>query len=268
MILRTHSRNSDPGDNENSVTPAIGLKSDPAQKTWVPEGMAEYRIFKQITGENIAISHFLKSELEIGCDDIVLDVGGRDGEISYSLQTEDRVHIVDPDPSMAPAPQPAKFWNERIQDVNLNGLTYSAILCCHVLGYLGLQNAQKEVVVSLIERLDPGGTLVLFYNVNDGYMGELLDFSRRIIVNGHYDFFDESILNGIDPKRYTITARDITFDICYDDYEAMARCCWFLFGSLDQDIDSVEKLFLPKLRRDLIAPRFPINQRITLIQRH
>jgi hypothetical protein len=96
-------------------------------------------------------------------------------------------------------------------------------------------------------------------------MADLLDFSKRNLDHGHYDYFDEKLLSELDPKEYTITSSDVSFELNYESFEDLSRCCWFLFGAMDQDIEKVAKKFVSKLKKDLKKPLFVIEERITLI---
>jgi hypothetical protein len=237
---------------------------DRLQKTWIPEGTEEYKTFKLITLENAFLTKFLKEKIPLGTEDLVLDVGGREGDIGLGLQTPDKFHLVDPDPTLKLNFTPGRFWPERIQDIELSE-KYKLIICCHVLGYLGTQHVQDKVFRELVGKISPGGTLALFYNTNTGYMKNLLQFSRDVLVDGHYDYFDENLLKELDPQKYEISYHDVSFDLDYDSYEDLSRCCWFLFGAKDQDIEGVANKFLPKLKADLDKPSFKIDERIALI---
>lgn len=239
---------------------------DRLQKTWIPEGTKEYEIFKLITLENKFLGEFLKKNYPQKAGSLVLDVGGRHGDIALSLQDENFIHLVDPDPTLKLPFTPAKYWNERIQDVNLED-SYSLIICSHVLGYLGTQNVQDKVFQQLVDALAPGGTLILFYNTNSGYVGELLEHSREICVDGHYDHFNEDLLGTLDDSQFDVKKEDVTFTLEYEGFEDLARCCWFLYGAKDQDIEGVARQFLPKLKEDLEKPSFPIEERVTAITR-
>ncbi len=242
------------------------LNKDRFQKTWIPEGTIEYDQFKCITGENEWLGKFLRSHLHLRPGNLVLDVGGRKGDIALAVQSAEFIHIVDPDPTLRHSVQFGRFIKQCIQDVRLSD-QYSLIICSHVLGYLGLQQSQDQVFQTLMKSVAPGGTLALFYNTNTGYMNELLEFSKKPTIRGHYDYFNEVLMGTLDPKEFRISSEDKTFQLNYPSFDALARCCWFLFGAMDQDIPRVAAHFLPKLRKDLSAPAFSIEERVTLIQR-
>jgi hypothetical protein len=245
----------------------LGMETeDLIQKTWVPEGTAEYRLFKQITGENRALASLLNDRLSLKSGELVLDVGGREGDISLALQAPNSVHIVDPDPTLS-RPHVGKFWNQKIQNLNLSAYRYQLILCSHILGYLGAQSAQLETVLQLTSRLASRGNLILFFNRNDGYMGELLAYSKSVLEYGHHDYFDEEIFKSLSPRDFSITHTDMSFTLKYPSFDELSRCCWFLFGSLRQDINNVASLFRPRLKRDLSTPAFAINERVIFIER-
>jgi hypothetical protein len=240
---------------------------DRLQKTWIPEGTAEYKQFKFVTDENHFLADYLKKLIPLAPNDLVLDVGGREGDIALNLQKPDHFHLIDPDPTLKLSFEPARYWREKVQNVDLHPSAYKLIIMSHVLGYLGTQHVQKEVFEQLIKAIAPGGTLVLFYNTNAGYMGDLLRFSQEILLNGHYDYFDESLLDQLDKDEFQIKKKDVSFDLDYKTHEELARCCWFLFGAMDQNIEGVSEKFLPKLKMDLERPSFPIEERVTLVTR-
>lgn len=242
---------------------------DGIQKTWIPEGTKEYALFKLKTQENQKLIEVIKKHIDIKPNDLILDVGGRDGNVAFEIQKPEKVHIIDPDPRIKLLKEPGKCWNKKVQDVQFDEKTkYKLIICCHVLGYLGLQEAQKEMTRKLVSLLDPdGGTLVLFYNANIGYMKELLDYSLHVLSRGHYDYFDESILKRYRIPGYEIKRLDVSFDLKYSSFEELARCCWFLFGAIDQDIDEKARRFLLKLRNDLAESTFVIDERIVFVKR-
>ena len=248
--------------------PDIKFKpEDRLQKTWIPEGTEEYKTFKKITDENNFLAKTLKSKFNLGDDDLLLDVGGREGDISITLQKPEFIHLVDPDPTLELPFKPIKYWKDKIQNLDLSEYKYKLIICSHVLGYLGAQDVQSKVFSDLTKLLDKGGTLVLFYNTNNGYMGDLLEFSKNNLSKGHYDYFNEDLLKELNTSDFDIEKQEVSFQLDYQSYEELARCCWFLFGAIDQDIDGVAYKFLPKLKADLYKPSFPIEERITYISK-
>lgn len=238
---------------------------DIIQKTWIPEGSVEYDIFKLKTLENDDLVRIIKKHVVLGPNDYVLDVGGRDGNVAFRVQTADHVDIVDPDPFIEPLQKPDNFWRDKVQHVQfLPERKYKLIICCHVMGYLGLQRTQKEVVEKLVDLLEEDGVLLLFYNTNHGYMAELLQYSKHIQF-GHYDYFDTAILEEYKTPDYDIKHLDRSYTLDYGDFMALARMCWFLFGAMEIDVDKVAEKFLPKLTYDLLEPTFEIDERMTFI---
>lgn len=236
---------------------------------WIPEISKEYSFFKFVTQENEKLIEILKRHVPLNENDRVLDVGGRDGNISFALQNPSCVDIIDPDPEVAPIYTPRYFWRQKMQDVCFDqDDNYKLIICCHVLGYLGFQNTDSSMIIqNLLNRLVPGGTLVLFYNTNEGYMGSLRDFSQHILPNWHYDFFDERCLNYFRNNLFEIKTLELSFPLSCETFEELSRCCWFLFGAMSRDINYVANLFLPKLRNELIEPTFPVQQKVVFIKR-
>jgi len=238
---------------------------DVIQKTWTPEGSAEYGLFKLKTLENDDLVRVIKKHITLAEGDLVLDVGGRDGTVAFQLTEATCVDIIDPDPSILPLQAPHHFWRDRVQQVEFDpARKYKLIICCHVMGYLGLQNVQKAVMEKLIEQLTEGGTLLLFYNTNEGYMGQLEQFSHHIQYT-HYDYFDEAILGGYRTPDFEIKQLDVSYTLDCVDWLALGRMCWFLFGTMAMEVDAVARLFLPKLQHDLLEPTFEISERMTFI---
>jgi hypothetical protein len=238
---------------------------DVIQKTWTPEGAAEYGIFKLKTRENDNLVRVIKKHVALAPGDHILDVGGRDGNVAFQLTEALYVDIIDPDPSIQPLQEPHRFWRDKVQHVTFDpDRKYKLIICCHVLGYLGLQSVQKEVVEKLIGQLEEGGTLLLFYNTNEGYMNELLQYSRHIQYR-HYDYFDQLILGLYRTPDFAIKHLDVSYTLDCEDWLSLGRMCWFLFGTIEIEVDRVAKMVLPKLQHDLIEPTFEIGERMTLI---
>lgn len=237
------------------------------QKTWFPEGSREYHRFKLVTRENRKLVEILRKRVALRPGELVLDVGGRDGNVAFAVQKPQWVHIVDPDPKVRPLKRPGQFWREKIQNVQFEqGVKYKLIICCHVLGYLSLESAQKDVLDKLVHMLTDDGTLVLFYNTNEGYMASLLEYSTHVLSARHFDYFDEKLLRPYRTVGYDIKQVDTAFDVAYKTFDALARCCWFLFGAMDPDITGSARRFLPKLTNELSEPGFIINERVMLIR--
>jgi hypothetical protein len=240
---------------------------DRLQKTWIPEGTAEYKIFKHVTQENDWIAKTLKQRFALKDGDLLLDVGGREGDVALVVQKPEYIHLVDPDPTLRLSFAPALYVRDKIQNVDLSVHKYTLIIFGHVLGYLGTQAVQAKVFRKLLQLVAPSGTLALFYNRNTDYMGELLAFSEQNLSHGHYDYFDENLFNEVSSSEFTLTHQDVSFQLDYNTFEELARCCWFLFGAMDDDIEGVAAKFRPKLKADLPAPTFPIEERLALITR-
>src|SRR5436309_941144 len=92
---------------------------DRFQKTWIPEGTEEYKTFKLTTLENRYLAMFLKKKVLLKPGELILDVGGREGDIGLELTPPEYFDLVDPDPTLTLPFTPRKFWNERIQDIKL-----------------------------------------------------------------------------------------------------------------------------------------------------
>jgi hypothetical protein len=234
--------------------------------TWIPETSKEYGVFKYATQENEQLVREIRKHTQVHPGDLILDVGGRDGNVAFALQDPKWVDIVDPDPTVRLLQKPRMFWNKKVQEVEFDpGENYKIIIACHVLGYLGLQDVQEEIIQFLLSKLVDNGTLVLFYNTNQGYMRELLEYSRHIMPVVHHDYFDEGILGRLHSHKYTIKQLDTAFKVDHASFEDLARCIWILFGAFSSDIDGCARKFLPKLENDLIEPSFMIDERMTFV---
>lgn len=240
--------------------------TDIMQKTWIPEGTREYFAFKLVTQENKYLAKFLARKFRLGDNDLVLDVGGRHGDIAYGIQHPSMVHIVDPDPTIVPTCKAAHFSRCRIQEADIPKSSYSLIICSHVLGYLSKDNDQQQVINTLSEALVPGGSLVLFYNRNSGYMGELLRYSMGHLKEGHYDYFDEKIIESLSSK-FDVSHFDVWFQAKYENLNELSRACWFLFGATNQNISAVAEVFHSKLMSDKMPSHLDIEQRIVCMKK-
>ena len=241
---------------------------DSIQKTWIPEGTKEYDDFKRITQENEYLAKYLQKQIMLRQGDLVLDVGGREGDISIQLQKAEYIHIIDPDPTLTIPYKPELFVRKKIQDVSLTH-KYKLIIGSHIWGYLGNQQELQSVFHQLIDALDTKGTLALSYNTNTSYMDELLQFSKKIFkeenYDTHYDYFNEKLIHALPKNKFKIDTKDVSFNLEYKSFEELSRACWFLFGANNQDIHSIAKLFSHKLESDLCEPHFDLEERIVLI---
>ncbi|HYU64957.1 MAG TPA: class I SAM-dependent methyltransferase [Candidatus Paceibacterota bacterium] len=233
------------------------------------ENTPEYRKFKIISDEDTVLLGYLSKHLLIGKSDEVLDIGGREGYISLALQNPNHVTIVENDPDVRP-PQ-AIYLNQSIQDVQFDPETFDIIIFAHVLGVLERQEVLEEVINRAYSWLKKEGTMVLFYNTNSGYMGELLEFARKNLKKLKYDYFDEKILSTF--KNATITEEKVVTPITYNSFEELGRACWYLFSACDDEDDSddmnaVAALFIPKLKKDLSSPEIDIEQKIILVKKY
>ena len=234
------------------------------QKTWIAEGTAEYKDFKLRTQENKALIGVIENHVLLDSHDLVLDIGGRDGEIAFAIQDPKSVHLVDPDFSVELRQKPKQHWIQKVQNVDFGNNIYKLIICSHVLGYLGLQSS-KDILKTLSRLLDKDGSMVLFYNTNEGYMGEHLEFSKHVLERGHYDFFDENLLQHFRINGFEIRKMDFCFQLNYSSFYDLAKCCWFLFGAIEKNIEETAQKFMSKLENDLLSPTITLNERIVFI---
>jgi hypothetical protein len=69
-------------------------------------------------------------------------------------------------------------------------------------------------------------------------------------------------------REYLVKHHDVAFQAESPNYNALARCCWFLFGGIDPDIGAAAAKFLPKLEKNLLTPSFIVDERMTFIFRN
>lgn len=185
-----------------------------------------------------------------------------------ALQSSEHVTVVENDPDVLPPKPPATYIQKSIQDVDFPSESFDIILLSHVLGVLGRQGFQAETLKRAYSWLKPGGFLVLYYNTNSGYMGELLEFARTNIKKLRYDYFDKNSLTGL--ENAAIETGKVVTPISYDSFEELGKACWYLFSACDDEADSDDmetatKIFLPKLKQDLSKPGIDIEQDIILV---
>jgi len=200
------------------------------------ENTPEYRSFKKASNEDNVLINYLSNHLSISDDTKILDVGGREGYISLSLQSPENVTIVENDPDVVIPKAPVTYFQKSIQDMEFNSESFDVIILSHVLGILGRQGSQEEMIKKSYLWLKKGGSLVLFYNTNTGYMGELLKFSKANLKKLRYDYFDEKILSFL--KNTKILEKKVVTPIQYDSFEELGQACWYLFSACDDEADS------------------------------
>lgn len=232
------------------------------------ENSAEYKKFKKTSDEDAVLIKNLSRRLRVPRHAKVLDIGGREGYISLGVAPEAEITIVENDPDVAAPEAPVHYVRQSIQDTAFDRESFDVILLSHVLGVLGRQGVHAEIVERAYAWLKPGGSLVLFYNTNSGYMGELLEFARAHLKNLRYDYFDGAILESLESAE--ISSEKVVTPISYDSFEELGRACWYLFNACDGEADDEHReyaagIFLPKLKRDLASPMFDIEQSISIV---
>ena len=85
-----------------------------------------------------------------------------------------------------------------------------------------------------------------------------------------HDYFDEKILYFL--KNAKILEKKVVTTIQYNSFEELGRACWYLFSACDDeadidDMNTIMKIFLPKLKKDLSTPKINIEQKIVLIKK-
>ncbi len=222
------------------------------------ENTPEYKKFKEVSREDAALIRYIKSNFTLTSGDKVLDIGGREGYISSTVQEPSYVTIIDPDPRLQII-KPLKHLSIPLEQYHTEE-KFKLIVCSHVLGDFGRVNIQREMIEKLLGFLAPGGHLILCYNTNEGFMDTLLEFSIKNLNETRYDYFDEKIV--LPRADLNIKYHDFSVELEYGSFEALARCCWVLFGTSGQDINNIAKLYTPFLKENIKKPYFRLEERI------
>lgn len=224
------------------------------------ENTSEYQRFKRLTDEDRIIADKISDYgFEGGT---MLDIGGREAQISSQLTSKEDITLVDPDP--VPNPEDITKHEKKIQQfLDQRSKTFDLILCSHVLGDLGRQDSQESVVKELINCLSGGGALVLAYNDNRGVLGELLSYAKTRLDQPRYDYFEETILDDFDGQ---VKKERFSVQLVEDSFYDLGVMCWVLFGTGEDDIEDVARDFELVLKQKLSKPSLRISQCLTIVQ--
>ena len=100
------------------------------------ENTPEYKIFKRITKEDDNLVSIISSEIPTNVMHL-LDIGGREGEVSSHFSDLCNITIVDPDEDLKVLIHPKiNFINSSVQNVSLEQKRYDLIIASHVWGDL------------------------------------------------------------------------------------------------------------------------------------
>ncbi len=224
------------------------------------ENTPEYKIFKTVSDEDSILAEIIKQKFGVGFQKI-LDVGGRSGEVSTLISEKNNITIIDPDTDLVDViDNEIHFINERIQDVALGKSSYDLVIASHVWGDLSRDNVSKKVLAQLMLAKKDSASLVICHNHNSGFLRDLQYFAFNYLSGIRYDNFDTSILIGC-------SFHTEYFETClnYKTFEELARACWFLFATGDQEIEEVVKIFQPYLESVLEKPEFSFEQEVHFV---
>jgi hypothetical protein len=228
------------------------------------ENTPEYKKFKEVSQEDAVLIAYLQNNFKLTPEDKVLDVGGREGYISLAVQQSASITIIDPDPTLQVLDPEIIHLDIPLQNYSTES-KFKLIICSHVLGDFGRGGIQEEMINKLLSLLAPDGHLVLCYNSNKGFMETLLEFSIKNLDETRYDYFDETIL--LSRNDLEIKNKDFSVQLEYVSFETLARCCWVLFGTSEQDINEISRSYISFLRENLENPSFILEERILDISR-
>jgi hypothetical protein len=211
--------------------------------------------FKQrYSDENAIVADIIRRHLYEHFEEVVVDVGAGAGDITAAALPDKRVVLIDVlDYGRSPLPERHRRYVTDFFDYEPDeGERVGTLFFSHVLQFIDHDMSRLDLK---LRALSPG-KVVTVTNVNDGFMGELLDWVGLTFrqVNPEVDVPDF-------PRGYRL-AGEVGFAgrVSCDDYRSLGRQVEYL---MDSEPTPVESCALEKfLRASLASPRFTINQRI------
>ena len=133
------------------------------------------------------------------------------------------------------------------------------VILFHVWGHFAHSGTSKLAFNKAIKSLNENGKLILCYNTNDDFVGELVKFCKKLFSNFQYDQFDESLLDGIKFK-------EIEFDVSLsvELFEELTDLIQVLVIAEDVEFESKKSEILDFLKSHLDVPKFKIKQKIVI----
>ncbi len=229
------------------------------------ENTPEFKKFKQISNEDKILVDLIKKNISLGNNHKILDVGGREGYISLALTSPDRITIVDPDPKIDISNLPIKLIREKIQNVSFEE-KFDLIIASHVWGDFDREGVSRDVLKKLYHSLNIGGSLVIGFNSNTGYMKDLLLYAKESLKHMRYDYLPDGV--PADIPEQNIKKIDFTTPLQYESFEELGRGCWMLFATSDDDISETAKIFIPYLEKTLDKSAFELNQTLLIVSQY
>jgi hypothetical protein len=136
--------------------------------------------------------------------------------------------------------------------------SYDLIIASHVWEDLGRLRVQNKVINKLLSRLKTKQSLLFVcHNQGSNFIKDLKYFAFQNLDEIRDDYYEDHLLIGKSFKRTTFET-----SVKYNSFEELARGCWFLFGTGNQDIGHVSNVFLPFLRKKLVKPEFVLTQEV------
>ncbi len=216
-----------------------------------------FRLFKNITNEEGEIIKIIKENIKVSSLTSILDIGSNSGYISSKLQPQkNKITLIDID-EFNTEPE-IKFIKSSWEEAIIEG-KFDLIIASHVWGHFGYKDTQKIAFDKMIKHKLDKGKIILCYNTNSEFMGKLVDFSKEVLGDFQYDYFDEDIIKEYDKK-------EITFEVKLKakDFEDLAELVKILIITEEKNYKKNQvKEFL---ERNLSKPEFKIEQKVIIIQ--
>lgn len=217
-----------------------------------------FKKFKEITQEETKIIEIIKNNVKVADSTKVLDVGSNEGNISKAIQDKkDKITLVDI--NEFDLESGIRFIKSGWENLELKE-KFDLILASHVWGHFGYTNTQKIAFERVLFSKDQNGKIVLCYNTNSGFMGELIKFSKEIIKDFQYDYFDEDLI-----KEYN--KKEILFNVVLKgkDFEELVELIQILIITEPSHYKGKKQEMKKFLEINLDSPSFLIEQKIVII---
>jgi cyclopropane fatty-acyl-phospholipid synthase-like methyltransferase len=216
--------------------------------------------FKKITKEEFFIAQEIKKKEKINENHTLLDVGCANGDLSRSLvKSSKNITFLDVD-EFDFSPQ-EKFIRASFEKVKLKE-KYDYILTSHVWGHFYRNRTSKFCFRKTKKLLKDSGKIIIVHNSNKDFMGELIEFSKKLFKKMEFDVYPDKLLKKVEYKEdyFEVKLKAKTF-------RELAELIQVLIIVPDkiyyEKINKIEKF----LKEHLKKPEFNINQRILIINK-
>lgn len=220
----------------------------------------QFEVFKDITKEESAIVEQIKKTVNITSDTMVLDIGCAKGVITKAIQPN-YFHITLVDFDETESDGSLTFIQGKWEDVTIDD-QYDVVLLSHVWGHFAYTNTTKQAFNKALSNTKDGGRVLLCYNSNDDFVGELINFSKESIGDIQYDVFDESLLKGLE---YAVSTFSVP--IHANSFKELADFVRVLIIAPDNVYDAKMLEMEKFLSERLDKPEFTIGQKLVVVSK-